>query len=115
MDKRSNETPQGFKGLGDRLEYLLRRIGIHQAVKKYVGDCGCENRKEWLNKKFPERMTESQADHFEYLLSQEETKALPYFRLYNEIHGTGKKPKSCGSCNEKVISTLYGLYEKTRM
>ena len=46
------------KGLGDTAEFLLERTGIAYAVKmaaQSVGieDCGCEERKEYLNKKVP--------------------------------------------------------------
>jgi len=46
------------EGLGDTVEFLLERTGIAYAVKmaaQAVGieDCGCEGRKEYLNKKVP--------------------------------------------------------------
>lgn len=95
------------------MEFLLRRVGIHGAIKKHFGDCGCDNRKQWLNKLAPERMTADQAVRFENLLRAETKTAQPYFDIYNDIHGTTKRPKSCGQCNERVISKLWALYEKT--
>ena len=45
------------KGLGDTIEKIIKVTGIKQAVRtvsKAVGkDCGCEDRKQFLNKKFP--------------------------------------------------------------
>lgn len=46
------------KGLGDTVEFMLERTGIAYAVKmaaSVVGieDCGCDGRKEYLNKKIP--------------------------------------------------------------
>ena len=45
------------KGLGDRLEYELTRMGITQDRYKEIKEkfgfpptCGCEKRKQWLNK-----------------------------------------------------------------
>lgn len=44
------------KGLGDVVENITSATGIKKAVEtltKATGiDCGCEKRKEWLNKKF---------------------------------------------------------------
>ena len=42
------------KGLGDTVEMITKATGIDMIVKKTVGnDCGCDKRKEILNKKFP--------------------------------------------------------------
>jgi len=39
------------KGLGDKVESITEKTGIKSAVKKLVGDdCGCDKRKEILNK-----------------------------------------------------------------
>lgn len=49
---------KSHKGLGDTVEFLAEKTGIAYAVKmatKMVGvvDCGCDERKEYLNKKVP--------------------------------------------------------------
>jgi hypothetical protein len=42
------------KGLGDSIEKITRATGIKNLVEKITnGDCGCDKRKEKLNKKFP--------------------------------------------------------------
>ena len=46
------------KGLGDSIEKITKATGIKtlaQLGAKYIGkkDCGCNKRKEILNKKFP--------------------------------------------------------------
>lgn len=46
------------KGLGDTVEKILRATGVKQAVKIVtaaagVEDCGCEERRKYLNEKFP--------------------------------------------------------------
>jgi hypothetical protein len=42
------------KGLGDSIEKITRATGIKNLVEKITnGDCGCNKRKEKLNKKFP--------------------------------------------------------------
>ena len=43
------------RGLGDSIKKLTEATGINKVVKKMVGDkdCGCNKRKEHLNKLFP--------------------------------------------------------------
>jgi len=43
------------KGLGDSIEKFTKATGIKTVVEKVTGkkDCGCEKRKEALNRKFP--------------------------------------------------------------
>ena len=41
------------KGLGDTIEKITKSTGIKSLFEKIKGDCGCEKRKENLNKKFP--------------------------------------------------------------
>lgn len=42
------------KGLGDTVEKVLEKTGVAKVAKKILGDdCGCKERKEWLNKAFP--------------------------------------------------------------
>lgn len=48
------ETSTKSKGLGDTIEKITTATGIKAAVKAVVGeDCGCDERKEKLNKMFP--------------------------------------------------------------
>ena len=48
---KSNES----KGLGDSIEKITKATGIKKVVEKVTGekDCGCNKRKEKLNKMFP--------------------------------------------------------------
>lgn len=42
------------KGLGDSIEKITKATGIKDLVEKITkGDCGCDKRKDTLNKKFP--------------------------------------------------------------
>jgi len=48
------ETSTKSKGLGDTIEKITTATGIKAVVKAVVGeDCGCDERKEKLNKLFP--------------------------------------------------------------
>ena len=45
----------GSKGLGDTIEKITEITGVKKVVEKVTGkkDCGCNKRKEKLNKMFP--------------------------------------------------------------
>ena len=47
-----------LKGLGDVIENITEATGIKAVVKAVAGeDCGCDKRKEWLNKTFKFKTT----------------------------------------------------------
>jgi len=46
------------KGIGDSVEKITKATGLKTLMELMtssmnLGDCGCEDRKEWLNKEFP--------------------------------------------------------------
>jgi len=47
------ELLMASKGLGDTIEKITKATGIKTIVDKLPGDCGCNKRKEALNKAFP--------------------------------------------------------------
>jgi len=57
------------KGLGDTVEKIFEKTGIAKVAKFILGeDCGCEERKEKLNKLFPYKKPECLTeDEFKYL------------------------------------------------
>jgi len=46
-----------LRGFGDAVAAVTKATGIDAVVKATVGDCGCNSRKQFLNKKFPLRNT----------------------------------------------------------
>ena len=49
-----NKDLKKSKGLGDTIEKITKATGIDKIVKKTIGnDCGCDERKQLLNKLFP--------------------------------------------------------------
>ena len=44
------------KGLGDTIEKFTTATGIKKLADKIPGGCGCDKRKDWLNKNFPYNM-----------------------------------------------------------
>ena len=58
------------KGLGDTVENVLKKTGVKKLVDVFTDDCGCDKRKEKLNKLFPYKrkpqrcLTESQYNNY---------------------------------------------------
>jgi len=109
------------KGLGDTVEKALKATGIDKLAKKVLGDdCGCEERKEKLNKMFPysRQMTEDEIKIYEEVLPR--TKGTIsgqdqgiMVRLYNKVFNTNKKPSSCGSCVKETLAKLKKVYQNS--
>lgn len=113
------------KGLGDSIDRFTEFTGIKKLVKRLFGDdCGCDERKQWLNKRFPyaKKMTKDQKSIFEKIYKKiadrkfsivkaEEQESL--IILYNEIFGIKKKGTSCGSCVKQTLDNLQRVYESS--
>lgn len=102
-DKRTKEYNQWLKenpeGLGDTIEKITEATGIKKVVEKLTPkgkDCGCNERKEKLNKMFPYRLkavrclTEDEQVHYKAFkenrtlrLNKDEVKFV--CKLYSEI------------------------------
>jgi hypothetical protein len=50
------------KGLGDTIEKITKATGIKKVVDLLIDDCGCDERKEKLNKKYPYEKTNEKRD-----------------------------------------------------
>tara|TARA_R110000782_G_scaffold227322_1_gene314088 strand:- start:1251 stop:1667 length:417 start_codon:yes stop_codon:yes gene_type:complete len=105
-------------GLGDKVEKAFKKVGIDKAAKFILGeDCGCDERKNTLNKMFPSRKIECLLEEeYNYLdvffktntstvkVEQQQQLVLIYNRVFNERAST----TSCGSC------FLNGVYAKLK-
>jgi hypothetical protein len=113
------------KGLGDTVEKITTATGIKKIVKFIAGeDCGCDERKEVLNKKFrykrPECFTEDEynfvgniVDSGINTLSIDQNRRM--VQIYNRVFNDNRKPSGCSSCflNSvfKPLKTLYATYK----
>jgi len=130
-DKRTKEFKEwkknhenASKGLGDTVEKITKATGIKKAVKWLAGDdCGCDDRKDKLNKLFPRRKPEClNEDEFLYLqekfvnrkstiLSDEQQRML---EIYNRVFSDNVQPTNCSPCFVngvyKKLEQLYNEY-----
>jgi hypothetical protein len=93
-------------------------------VKAFFGDdCGCDKRKDRLNKMFPYRdiqaMTEEQYTFFKDVLQpaylgHQTLKGKDsdfFYQMYNDIFGKKQKKTKCTSCNKNMYIELLKVYE----
>jgi hypothetical protein len=121
------------KGLGDAIEQVTTATGIKAAVDWFSEttgvDCGCESRKEWLNKLLPYKATQCLTlDEYEYLKGffaefkneilghQQMTLATIHARIFSH---TFHKPCTCAPKEwQRYIDELrkvYDTYEKDNL
>ncbi len=109
------------KGLGDSVEKVLKATGIDKVAKKVLGDdCGCEERKQKLNKMFPysRQMTEDEIKIYEEVIARTKgtitgsDQAL-IIKIYNKVFNTNKKPSSCSSCVRETLAKIKKVYENS--
>lgn len=112
---------QASKGLGDTVEKITTATGIKKAVKWLAGeDCGCDQRKEKLNKMFrykkPECLNE---DEFELIKMAVDTKKNAFTsqeqEQYKQIYERVFKVKvDCTPCSFRstVWKDLISLYNQ---
>lgn len=110
------------KGLGDTIEKITEATGIKKVVEWVAGsDCGCDERKEKLNKLVPYKTVNClKQKEYKFLeriykansrvLSREDNREL--YRVYNRVFGTKKVSTTCGSCVKSVMNELNKIYNE---
>ena len=106
-------------GLGDTIEQVLEVTKIAKVAKWLLGeDCGCEERKEKLNKLFryakPKCLTEEEHDYLtesnvlnkNIIIPSEQRELL---KIYNRVFNKRMQPTSCGSCVREVVNGLQSV------
>ena len=121
MRKPRTKKPQG---LGDTIEAGLQAVGIDKVAKWILGeDCGCQERKEKLNKLFPYKKANCLSENdYEYLTSffeRKRTSILPseqevMLQIYNRTFNTKVGATQCPSCWIDMINELKTVYDATK-
>ena len=111
------------KGLGDTIEKFTKATGIKKVVDKVSEvtgiDCGCDERKELLNKVFPYRSKDClNDDEYKWLdnfysskrptLTHEEQKIMVI--IHNRVLASKREVSSCGSCVREMVNVMKQLY-----
>lgn len=110
------------EGLGDTLEKVFKATGIDKVAKWIAGeDCGCDKRKEKLNKMFPYRkincLTEDEHGILETFFSRNTVEITPsdqhaLLKVYNRVLNVRQEATSCSSCWRDIIMQLRKIYNE---
>ena len=116
----SKRTKKKSKGLGDTVEKLTEATGIKKVVEAITDDCGCQERKEKLNKMFPyaTAMTEEQKSQYETIIKPQADKGVLNAdtqklanQMYRDVLGYKARFTRCGSCLKERLVKLQKAYE----
>lgn len=109
------------KGVGDTVEKFTEITGVKKLVKWVAGeDCGCDERKEKLNKALPyykpECLTEEEYNALDKWFSAPRNQVshswqVKLLGIYNRVFKQERKPSSCSSCVKEVIYDLEKLFK----
>ena len=108
------------KGIGDSIEKVFKATGIDKVAKKVLGDdCGCEERKNRLNKMFPYArvFTDDEMKIYKELLpainrgSLKNSEYTSILKLYNKVFKADKKVSRCTSCVQNTLTKLEKVYK----
>ncbi len=106
-------------GLGDKVEKAFKKVGIDKAAKFILGeDCGCDERKNTLNKMFPSKkiecLTEDEYIYLDTFFKSKTKKITPVQQnelilIYNRVFNGNAVPTSCSSC---FLNSVYDKLNK---
>lgn len=119
------------KGLGDTIEQITTATGIKAVVDKISEvtgkDCGCDGRKETLNKLWSYRSTDNETLNClsedsiaflkDFLPNQPEQLSIKLQErlknIYKEVFNINFQGTNCGSCWRDMIAELKQVYTAT--
>jgi len=119
--RRTKKELEASKGLGDTVEKVLQATGVDKLAKFVLGeDCGCDKRKEYLNKLFPYNkpncLLESEYEYLNDFFSKTRNELKPtqqqvLLPIYARVFNVRAEPTTCDSCWREMISKLKRVYE----
>lgn len=109
------------KGFGDTLERVFKKTGIDKVAKFVLGeDCGCDSRRDKLNKLFPynrpECLTEQEYKYLDKYFKEAKDSVhsktqAKLLKIYNRVFHDNMSMTSCSSCfKSNLHSKLHKLY-----
>lgn len=114
-------TKKKSEGLGDTIAKVTKKTGIDKLVKFVAGeDCGCDERREKLNKLFPYNSNIKclQEDEYHILsgwfaikrstVTPNEQAELR--KIYNRVFNKKTTASSCSSCVRDMVDRLRSVY-----
>lgn len=122
--KRIPRKRKKAQGLGDTVERITEATGIKALVKAFTPegqDCGCDKRKEALNRLFPYRGTnclvQAEYDYLKAFFEDKSERITPeqqkqLIAIYNRAFNRKKQPTSCGACVRGMIHDLKILFDQ---
>jgi len=109
------------EGVGDTLEKVFEATGVADVVKFIAGeDCGCDERKNRLNKllpfRNPECFTEDEyiwlSDYFsERVTSVNVNDQTKLVNIYNRVFHKRERLSRCSSCVRRIYNDLKKYYD----
>ena len=122
---RKKRTPKKKinEGVGDKVEKVLKKTGVDKVAKFIMGeDCGCDERKEKLNKMFarftePECLLEDEHKWLENWYSEErnimkQSEQNEFIAIYKRVFRVrGKVSTHCPSCMRDYLSKMKRLFD----
>ena len=110
------------KGLGDSVEKITKATGIKALVKWVFGeDCGCNERKEYLNKiwryNVPECLTEEEYNILTEYFSRSNGREIlgtdqkNLLKIYNRVFKKKREVSTCTSCLKELHDTMNKLFK----
>lgn len=117
----SKGRPKKAKGLGDTIEQITEATGIKKLVHFIAGeDCGCDERKEFLNKLFPYKkpkclieddynyLSELFAKNLNQLSVNQQYKLID---IYKNVFDIKLEHSNCSSCWRDIVNELKKVYD----
>ena len=116
------KTKRKPKGLGDVVETVLEKTGVDKVAKFVLGeDCGCDERKEKLNKLFPFNKTEClNEDEYKWLTDffalntnrMTVRQQTDFIAIYNRVFNRKTTLSNCGQCVAEKIRQIKRVYNE---
>ena len=115
-----SEQKDELKGAGDLIQKVLKKTGVDKVAKFILGeDCGCDERRDKINKIWPFKNVKCLEEHeYKYLdewfklnkqtIKYEEQKKM--LKIYNRVFNRKDEISQCSKCINNKVQELKKLY-----